>query len=142
MSEPTEAAAPAGPSTELAASPWVALGFFLATLGNSVGLDRVLALVSARAAWRFQLSVVFAGKIVREKPLLGAPGLRVYSYGFLGQEALSDVGLLAIAALAFVFVRRSLVRPFALDRATLVAWRWSAASSCSHSPRSAPSSPA
>lgn len=112
MSEPAPEPAPPGFV--------VALGFFLATLANSVGLDRVLALVAPRAARSLQLSVVFAGKIVRVKPLLGAPGLRVYSYGFLGQEALADLGLVAIAALAFVFVRRSLARPFALDRATLV----------------------
>ncbi len=97
-----------------------ALLFLVPVAANAFGFDRVLALVaSPRTVRDFQLSVLYAGRIVREKPLLAQPAGRFYSYAFLGQEALSDVAHVLIAVAAFFYVRRTLPRPFALDRASL-----------------------
>jgi membrane protease YdiL (CAAX protease family) len=60
----------------------------------------------------FQLAAVFRGRIDCGRALPG--GGIAWSYAFLGQEALAVAGQLAIALLAWRFVRLS--RPFSIDR--------------------------
>lgn len=121
---PPEPSAPEPPAPEPPApAPGVfaTLAFSLATAATAFGVDRILALAgSPRAARWFQASVMYAGRVARDKPVLGSATAHYYSYGFLGQEALSNVLDLLIAVAAFVYLRRQLARPFALDRPTAV----------------------
>ncbi|MEZ0227389.1 MAG: lysostaphin resistance A-like protein [Planctomycetota bacterium] len=126
MTSPPEDRPPEPPPPEPPPSPappeprpgaLAAILLLLPIAAISFGFDRALALVaSPRAVRDFQLGVLYAGKIVREKPLLAHPLGRFYSYAFLGQEAISCAGHVLVAVAAYLCVRRSLERPFALDR--------------------------
>ncbi len=97
-----------------------ALGFLAAFALVTVGLERVLRAVLPATAMRALLvHVFFAGKVVHARPRVGAPGVTV-SYGFLGHEAVEDALIVAIAVAAFLYVRRAVPRPFAVDREALV----------------------